>query len=343
MRRLRAAVGVLLAVASASLLAPAPAHAAGPALERVSVCGTSLCVGTTPWAMKAVSIYGAMFDPGPAIAMAQEAGANTIRLTDFLQYGTPAQEAVASEEAWARVDAVIATSAAAGLRVLLDLSPYRNLLTDDGLNPYVVDWTAYLTTAAARVNTITGVAYRDDPTIALVSIAGEPLPPHGDPGPTVPTSRQLTDFFTRTLAQWHALAPSTLVNVGGFLHLDWESGIEWERIMALPGNDVCAIHIYGHRSLRKGLPALADYCTELGKPWLMEETGVPQRIGDPARARWLSRVIAASWDLGAAGVGVWNIGGETTDLVAGTYDVNPLTPRAWYAVQHGFARGPRRA
>ena len=48
---------------------------------------------------------------------------------------------------------MIATSAEAGLRVLLDLSPYRNLLTADGLNPYVVDWTAYLTTAAARVNT----------------------------------------------------------------------------------------------------------------------------------------------------------------------------------------------
>ena len=85
--------------------------------------------------------------------------------------------------------------------------------------------------------------------------------------------------------------------------------------MALPGNNVCAVHVYGHRSLRKGLPALADYCTELGKPWLMEETGVPQRIGDTARARWLSRVIAASWDLGAAGVGVWNIGGETTEQI----------------------------
>ena len=327
-----------------ALLVPllaAPASAESPNVGRVRVCGTSMCVGNERWIMRAATVYGSLGDPLPAIQMAAAAGANTIRVTDFLSFGATAAEAVTSESAWAQVDSVIALAAGADMHVLLDLSPLRNRLLVEGRNPYVQDWSAYLTLAATRINTVTGVAYRDDPTIALVSIAGEPEPPHGGPKPTLPSTSQLTRFFRTTLRTWALLAPETLVNSGGLLHTDWDSGVDWKAIFALPDNDVCAIHMYNQQGLERGLIPVADYCRKIGKPWIMEETGIPWQRGDLARANWFRAVLRASWHNGAAGVGVWNIGGDTVGPGGTTYDINPLQPRSWYAVQHGFAGRPR--
>ncbi|MDO8306971.1 MAG: cellulase family glycosylhydrolase [Actinomycetota bacterium] len=331
-----------LALAVAAIAVPPPAQADAEPIPRIRACGEMLCAGPAPWAMRAASIYHSLASPGPAIDMAIAAGANTIRITDFLTDGLPADVAIHDEGTWALVDSAIAETAQHGLHVNLDLSSYRNLLAAQGMNPYTHDWTQFLTIVATRINSVTGRAYRDDPAIALVSIAGEPAAPNGEPGPGVPTRRQLTAFYARALATWQALAPDTLATAGGLSHLDWDSGIDWARIYALPGNDVCAVHVYGHRSLRKAITPMADYCSRLGKPWIMQETGVPQRIGDAARAAWLTTVLRRSWRNGAAGVGVWNIGDETVAESAGTYDISPGTPLAWTALQRGFARGPQR-
>lgn len=340
---MRSRRSVLVAITLALLVVLGiPAHAGAAPSDRVRTCGVHLCIGEARWVMRIATIYGSLADPGPAIEMARASGANTIRITDFLTYGTNSAEAVASEQAWQRVDVVIDRAAQSGMRVLLDLSPLRNLLLDEGVNPYVRDWLPYLTKAATRVNTVTAVAYRDDPTIALVSIAGEVEPPNGGSTPRLPTTRQVTQFFRTTLDAWSILAPSTLVNAGGLLHTDWDSGLDWKAIYALPGNDVCAIHIYNEQGLRQGLTPVADYCRSVGKPWIMEETGIPFQDGDAVRAQWFRDVLRTSWRNGAAGVGVWNIGGDTIGPGGTTYDINPTQPLTWYAVQHGLSGHPRR-
>jgi len=144
--------------------------------------------------MRIATIYGSLDQPAPAIDMAKAAGANTIRITDFLSYGINSTQAVELEMAWQRVDNVIDLAAKANMRVLRPFAAAQPP-PDRGTEPYVRDWLPYLTKAATRVNTTTGVAFRDDPTIALVSIAGEVEPPHGDAKPSVPTTRQITQFF----------------------------------------------------------------------------------------------------------------------------------------------------
>lgn len=342
MTRMRTAIIAVVVAAAVSLVLPQAARADDAPLDRVRACGTALCTDRGPWVMHAASVYGSLGEPLPAVLMAASAGANTIRITDFLPEGVPPDVAITDEEAWKRVDVAMATAASMGLRAVLDLSSYRNVLLAQGMDPYAQDWTPFLQMAATRVSTVSGVAYRDDPALALVTIAGEPAAPNGDPGVGVPASGELTRFYRRTLATWSALAPATLVSAGGLSHVDWDSGIDWPRICALRDNDVCAIHVYGHRSLRRGLAPFAEVSQQAGKPWLMLETGVPQRIGDAERARWLTRVVNASWRLGAAGIGIWNIGPESVTASAGTYDINPDTPRAWAAVQRAFAGGPRR-
>ena len=105
---------------------------------------------------------------------------------------------------WQRIDALIARARGAGLRVVLDLSAFRNHLVnrdirahdwqDDclpdadrspvdyaAIDPYRADlageWEAFLDFVDDRINTVNGVRYGADATIAVISIAGEPMPP----------------------------------------------------------------------------------------------------------------------------------------------------------------------
>ncbi len=74
-------------------------------------------------------------------------------------------------------------------------------------NPYDVGssgaWDTFLQFVATRVNTVTGVEYRADPTIAIVSFAGEPNAPNSGE-PLKPTTQELTDFYARVFDQWKA-------------------------------------------------------------------------------------------------------------------------------------------
>ncbi|NHC13434.1 glycoside hydrolase 5 family protein [Motilibacter deserti] len=303
---------------------PAPTPAPG----RITTCATGFCVDGKRWGMRAGSIYGMLDRPSEATSLAVAAGLNTIRVTDFLE-GTSADAAVADERWWMRVDKIVAAAQQASLRVLLDLSTYRNLLAKQGINPYTKDWGPLLAKVATRVNTVTKVKYADDPTIAMLALAGEAEPPKGSPAPTVPTTAQLTGFFARSLAQWHDAAPATLASTGGFLQLDWDSGIDWRTIMALPHNAACSLHVYSANDLEKTVPAVANYCRSLGKPWLAEEFGQDNSAADATRAAYFQKLLSAFHAQQAAGFGIWNLGTGS----GRTFDVNPSTPLTFAAVR----------
>lgn len=326
---------VLLATVVAAVvatLAPAPARADDPVtppLSRIVACGTLLCTESGPWSMHAGTVYTSLDVPEVVLPLLQAAGANTVRITDFFPEEAPAASLLDDEASWTRLDRFIAAAQAAGLYSIIDLSTYRNALLREGLDPYAHDWLPFLLKLAGRVNTVTGVAYPDDPAIAMVLLAGEPLPT------TSPSASERMYWFFRTnLHRLRLLLPSTLVSSGGFIHLDWDSGIPWRAIASMSEQQVCSVHVYG-RGMLDAARRMARLCRDLGKPWIAEEFGLPANVGDGVRAAWFDRVFRLARRQGAAGVGVWNIGPSTE---ATTSDVNPGFPLAWAALTTGFAR-----
>jgi hypothetical protein len=300
----------------------------------VAACGTALCVGGQRWSLFGASQYGGFADPTGRAAMAGAAHLNLLRLGNFLDEGGAAATAPYDGARWSQLDAAIAAAQADGLRVILDLSTYRNLLWNAGLDPYGQDWATFVAFAADRTNTVTGVRYGDDPTIALLSFAGE-IEPLNTPANTGGiTTQEVTDFFSRTLAQWRAHDGRHLLSPGGLSQLDWDSGIDWRAIFGLSGTDVCSIHDYSVGDQVVTTPAVASYCAAIGKPWITEEFGWPQSISDAERAANYTTMYALQRTYGAAGVAFWNLGPELvgTAGVTATYDVNPSTPATWSAV-----------
>lgn len=226
------------------------------------------------------------------------AGLDTIRIVDFLDAaGTPYDAT-----RWARVDALIAAAETRGLRVILDLSTYRNQLRAQGKDPYG-DWSAFLAFVGAR--------YRSAP-LAYYALAGEPET-------TVPT-----EFYARSIAQLHAADPDTPVSCGGLLQYGWWSG--WQAIFRAV--DVPAVHVYS-ASDEQALPAVASYAASLGKPLVIEEFGFNQTEGDAQRAAGFARIYALAASVKARGIAFWNLGPQLGD----SYDVNPSTPLTWAAIR----------
>jgi hypothetical protein len=297
----------------------------------VTRCGTRLCLGGETWYLYGASQLGGLDDPTARADLAVAARLNTLRVVNFLDEGGAPSSAPYNEWHWQRVDRVIAAAGAKGLRVILDLSTYRNLLWNSGANPYTTDWQPFLSFVAARKNTVTGVAYASDPTIALMAFAGEVEPINTPSNTRGITTAQVNAFFERTFAQWKALDPNHLTSSGGLLQLAWNSGIDWKAIFGLADGDVCSIHDYSSADQTLTTPEVSKYCGSIGRPWITEEFGWEQGMGDGARAALYGDMYSLQRTFHAAGVGNWNLG---TALGGATnYDFNPLTPLTWNTVR----------
>jgi Cellulase (glycosyl hydrolase family 5) len=272
-------------------------------------------------------------DVATTMSLAAQARINVVRVTNFLNETGNTTTDPYDASRWALVDSYIAAAAQANLHVLLDLSTYRNLLWNACQGP-AYDWNTFLHWVGNRVNTVNGRTYRQDPTIAAVALAGEQQPPGTytlPSGCTISyTTSDLTTFYSRSLSELRTAMPNQLAETGGFLHLDYNAGIDWKTIMADPNDQVCALHVYSSGDATVSVPNVASYCASLNKPWIIEEFGFPQSDGDAARAQeYLSRITLAVTDK-AAGIAYWNLGPETS---SGSYDVNSSTPLTLGVVQ----------
>lgn len=299
----------------------------------VTVCGTSLCLNGASWYMYGASVYQGLNNPGGTISQAQAAKLNLIRITDFID--TSAGPGGAIDEAhWRKVDALVAVASQANLKVLLDLSTYRNMLKKSNINPYTYDWQSFLNFAMSRTNTVSGRSYKDDPAIAIVALAGEVDPPNSSNNPLGVTQQQVTDFYSRTLAQLAATGSRAVRTSGGLLQLSWNSGIDWRTIMADPNNQICNIHDYSQAD-QNYTPTVAGYCAGLNKPWITEEFGFNQTDGDSIRAQEFQTMYNLQATNHAAGVAFWNLGTEVVGVngKTETYDVNASTPATLQVVR----------
>jgi hypothetical protein len=308
---------------------PTPTATPSPVTSFVTRCGTSLCLNGSAWYLYGASQLGGMTDPQARASLAVSAKLNTLRIVDFLDEGGAVSTAPYDESRWQLVDRAIATAGTNGLHVVLDLSIYRNMLWNSGANPYTIDWQPFLTFVANRRNTATGVIYANDPTIAIVAFAGEIQPINTSSNTRGITTDQVTSFFTRTFAEWKALDPNHLRSSGGLLQIDWNSGIDWKAIFGLADSDVCAIHDYSSADQTVTTPAVSAYCASIGRPWITEEFGWDQSVGDAMRAQSYTSMYGLQRTYHAAGVGFWNLGPQ---IGGSTYDVNAGTPQTWAVV-----------
>jgi hypothetical protein len=261
---------------------------AGPAADRPSgrprltACGTQLCLSGQPRTLALGTVYGGLDDPASATARVRALGLNAVRVTDFLDVHGDPRTAPYAEAAWVRVDRLLAAASNTGLHAVLDLSTYRNLLRTQGGNPYTADWRPFLEFVASRVNTATGTRYADDPTIAAVSFAGEVDGVNSGDNTYGLTTAILTTFYRTVEDQWHRIAPGPLLTAGGLSHLDWDSSIDWQAIIALPHNDFAALHVYTHGDRETAVPAVAGFSRAIG---LRRRPAVPADVRGRASPR----------------------------------------------------------
>jgi len=336
----------------------------------VVASGDELRIAGQPFRLLGGSIYGTSnpggpVDPRATVAMAVSGGLNTVRLVNVFDERGLDTNAPFVESDWRRVDALIARARGAGLRVVLDLTAFRNhLINRDirahgwetncqsgadrspvdyaAIDPYRssldAEWRTFLAFVTNRVNTVNGVRYGADATIAVISVAGEPEPPGSEECGKATTTADLTDFYTRTLGYLASIDGNHLRSNGGLIHTDWEqlfgssSGIDGGAIFALAANTLPSVHTYPGRYASDGTPidyqtpVLGPIATELGKPWFTEEFGWTQSVGDATRAGYYRWLFNEQVTYGSAGAVVWNLGPESA---GGSHDVNPGTPLTW--------------
>lgn len=373
--RIRAAQAGNATYAAAPVVTVAITVTTAAPLPFVVAAGQGLTVGGQPFTFQGASIYGtsnpgAPNDPARIVALATDGGLNTLRIVNPFDERGLSANAPFAEADWQRVDNLVARARGAGVRVVLDLSAFRNHLVNrdvranawegnclPGADRSVVDyaaidpyrlglegeWEAFLAFVASRVNTVNGVRYNNDATIAVISIAGEPQPPGSEECGKATSTADLTDFYARTLGYLATLDPSHLRSTGGLIHLDWQhlyggggSGIDGAAIFALPANTLPALHTYPPEYAGDGTPIdyqtpdMAPVAAANAKPWFTEEFGWTQSVGDATRADRYAWLYDEQATYGSSGALFWNLGLEEA---GGSHDVNPATPLTWGVVQ----------
>src|SRR5579875_17999 len=251
--------------------------------------------------------------------LAQAAHLNTIRATDFLNAASDWH----APQVWENLDTLLCHARSRGMHVVISLTTFGNMLRAQGKFAYnPADWKAYLDFVGQR--------YRNERAIAYYAIAGEPLPPNGH-DPLRPTADQLVAFYRATAAELAgADGGKHLISTGGLSFLNGDYGIPWQTIFALPHISLAAIHVYSEGDRDITMPQVSAWAAQRNEPFVLEEFGFRQQMGDQARAAAYTDIFARAQAAGAAGVGFWNLGPE---IAPGSFEVNPSTPLTWAEVQ----------
>lgn len=251
----------------------------------------------------------------------------------YFQYWNPATGAPAYNDGangLARLDLALAKAREAGVRLIL---PFVNNWREfGGIDQYVTWYRAqfhdafytdtrirqafknWITHLLNRTNTITGVKYKDDPTIFSWELGNEPRCINGN----LPTSGQCT---SQTLVTWaremaaHVKSqdPNHMLSVGdeGFLArnrpADWPynaaDGVDHEALTSVSGIDYGTFHLYPDhwsRTPEWGTQWIKDHqaaADAYGKPVILEEFGLrDQARRDATYQAWTEAVRTGTGD-----------------------------------------------
>lgn len=227
----------------------------------------------------------------------------------YFQYWDPVNQRPAYNDGangLERLDQVVAEAREAGIRMVLVLTnnwrdfggmdqylvwyglhEHAQFYTDERVKRAYKDWIAHLVN---RVNTVTGIVYKDDPYVFAWELANEPR------------TRNYKDFDSadgwdkHTISTWaeemtafvRSLDPNHLIAVGdeGFFSRNRESfyngddGVDHDALLALPEVDYGTFHLYPETwgtGLGWGGRWIVDHleaARKAGKPSVLEEYGV---------------------------------------------------------------------
>lgn len=242
------------------------------------ICGMKICISGQPFVIHGATTYGQLDNPAKEVALAKSAGLNTLELVNFEQ-DFQNLNSMLSEDTWKRVDAFIAEAKRNDIHIILNLSGYHHSLKAAGKKPTAdsnpndqrSDWYPFLKTyATERINSKTGIAYKNDPTILMIELVGEIDAPNYH-APYAGTTAEVTTFFRDALNDLRGLDESHhIISTGGFSYInDPNSGIDWKTIVANPNNDICGVEINSGDDRNISVPAMSSYCNSIGKPWFL--------------------------------------------------------------------------
>lgn len=287
-----------------------------------------------------ISAYGAP-DGARWATQAAALGGTHMRLTNVFEE-TTVQAVTNGGDKLGEMDNKVRAAVDAGFRIVVDFSYYRNLLVKEGVNPYILEWPAWLNPMAQILGRRFPGAdydYAHAPEVSAVALSGEPDILWGDDNPI--RQAKSADQYLWALRQ-QVIAARKLdydgpVTAGGFNHLNADGpdrgayGDAVDRLADAPWVDALTFHGYDEPAkLKPGISKFVDVAQAGGKLALMEECGFnSDNTSDAARAakfRALVPCVAAS---GLSGVGLWNVGDYNGFDVRATH---PEAMKAWNEV-----------
>jgi mannan endo-1,4-beta-mannosidase len=353
-----AALSVSVAVALAQ---PRPLAAPADKPEFVRVRGAELVIGDRPFRFVGANL-SIMHHPenrARAEHVLTEAARDGIRVGRIWALGEGTVDATpwqrdnflfrAGPTGWVdaatdHLDKVIAAAGRAGIRLVITLS---NNWSDYGGAPMYLRWAglrrddvygaadafysdrqtraafrAHLERLLRRTNAVTGVPYRDDPTIMAWELMNE------SQVMTAPGAAARRAWIVEMAHVIRTLAPHQLITPGVSSYRLERERKDWLAICQLPEVDICDGHIYPEEILRNRDPAVLDAVLDdfvqlsqhvAGKPFVLGEFGIR---GDAAglwlgksRASWIATILGRlDFDRAAGGL-LWIYQpGKSTDL-----------------------------
>ncbi len=250
--------------------------------------------------------------------LAQDAKLNTIRPTDYLSDVDKWDDPIV----WKNMDYLIDQAQKHRFWIILDISAFRHWLTKHNVtfvyNPD--DWLPFIQFVTAR--------YRDSTAVSQYSVAGEiRSQKNGGAKP----DEYIKFFSTIEEALYKADGGRHLISVGGLSYLNFNSGIPWQALYGLPYNNMAAIHVYSQGDRNITVPMVSDWAKAHDKPFIIEEFGFKQQLGDAQRADAYQDVISWGRAHNVAGIIFSNMGPEVAST---SYEVSDATPLTWAVIRN---------
>jgi mannan endo-1,4-beta-mannosidase len=212
-------------------------------------------------------------------------------------------------------------------------SYHDSFYTDPVIKQWYKNWISHLLN---HVNTITGVAYRNDPAIMTWELANEPrcVGSGGFPRSASCTTATITNWAAEMSAYIKSIDHKQLTSSGseGFLNIpgstdgvrNGSDGVDELAISRLPTIDVMSYHLYPD-SWTKDLPWATTWIKDhiklaqkIGKPSMLGEYGLKDKtIRNTVYKSWTDTVLFS----GGTGALYWILSGHNDDgTLYGDYD-----------------------
>jgi mannan endo-1,4-beta-mannosidase len=203
----------------------------------------------------------------------------------------------------------------------------------------------YIAYVLNRSNTLTGIRYKDDPTILAWELANEPRCQADD---ACPGEDAVYEWTQEMSAYIKSLDPNHLVALGdeGFFNEPGDPDIyyngffevDWKRNLSIETIDFGTVHLYPDhwdKDLAWATAWITDHiriAQEVGKPVVFEEYGICHDDGNnphllyPCSNRFDRDEVYAAWtdllEAGAAGDSVWMIAGKVNGCNEDHVEIN---------------------